>query len=136
VYAFFFLVSPNSAESDHLRTLATLARRIDEDRFMAEWRAATDARAMKESLLHHERYITLDLLSDTKTGNFIGRAVKDLDLPAGAVVALVRHEEQFTIPDRNVTLKEGDQVTIIGDPASIGRLYELYRSGSDEGGVQ
>jgi len=136
VYAFFFLVSPNSAESDHLRTLATLARRIDEDRFMAEWRAATDARAMKESLLHHERYITLDLLSDTKTGNFIGRAVKDLDLPAGAVVALVRREEQFTIPDRNVTLKEGDQVTIIGDPAGIGRLYELYRSGSDEGGVQ
>lgn len=132
VYALFFLVSPNSAESAHLRTLATLADRIDEDRFMAEWRAATDERAMKESLLHHERYITLDLLSDTKTENFIGRAVKDLNLPAGVRVALVRREGQLTIPDGSSTLNEGDQVTIIGAPAGIDRLYELYRSGSDE----
>ena len=136
VYAFFFLVSPNSAESDHLRTLATLANRIDENRFMAEWRSATDEKAMKESLLHHERYITFYLLSDTKTEGFIGRAVRDLNLPAGVLVALIRREGQLTIPNGNSVLQEGDQMTVIGDPAGIDRLYELYRSGSDEGVVQ
>jgi mannitol/fructose-specific phosphotransferase system IIA component (Ntr-type) len=55
VYAFFFLVSPRKDEGEHLRTLATLANRVDEEQFLVEWRAATDEQEAKESLLHHER---------------------------------------------------------------------------------
>jgi len=32
-------------------------------------------------------------------------------------------------------LQEGDQMTVIGNPAGIERLYELYRGGVHEEGV-
>jgi mannitol/fructose-specific phosphotransferase system IIA component (Ntr-type) len=132
VYAFFFLVSPSDDQSNHLRTLATLANRIDENGFTTEWRAAADEKAMKESLLHHERYITFSLLSDTKTEDFIDRRIRDLNLPAGVLVALVRRNDQVTIPNGDSTLQEGDQMTVIGNPAGIERLYELYRGGAND----
>jgi mannitol/fructose-specific phosphotransferase system IIA component (Ntr-type) len=136
VYAFFFLVSPTDDEGEHLRTLATLANRVDEEQFLVEWRAATDEQEVKESLLHHERYLTLHLLSGTSTEEFIGRSIADLNLPAGVLVALVRRNEQITVPSGSTTLEEGDRVTIIGNPAGIERLYELYRKGEREGVVQ
>ncbi len=136
VYAFFFLVSPKDDEGEHLRTLATLANRTDEEQFLVEWRAATDEQEVKESLLHHERYLTLHLLTGTNTDEFIDRRVKDLNLPAGVLVALVRRDGQITVPSGNTVLQEGDRVTIIGNPAGIDRLYELYRAGEQEGVVQ
>ncbi len=136
VYAFFFLVSPRKDEGEHLRTLATLANRVDEEQFLVEWRAATDEQEAKESLLHHERYLTIHLLSDTSTEEIIGRQVKDLNLPAGVLVALIRRDGQITVPNGSSTLQEGDRVTIIGNPAGIDRLYELYRTGEREGVVQ
>lgn len=136
VYAFFFLVSPKDDEGEHLRTLATLANRIDEEQFLVEWRAATDEQEAKESLLHHERYLTLHLLSGTSTEELLDRPVSDLNLPAGVLVALVRRDGQITVPSGSTTLREGDRVTIIGNPAGIDRLYELYRKGEREGVVQ
>jgi amino acid transporter/mannitol/fructose-specific phosphotransferase system IIA component (Ntr-type) len=136
VYAFFFLVSPKDDEGEHLRTLATLANRVDEEQFLVEWRAATDEQEAKESLLHHERYLTLHLLSGTNTEEFIDRTVADINLPAGVLVALVRRDGQITVPSGSTTLEEGDRVTIIGNPAGIERLYELYRTGEQEGVVQ
>jgi amino acid transporter/mannitol/fructose-specific phosphotransferase system IIA component (Ntr-type) len=136
VYAFFFLVSPKDDEGEHLRTLATLANRTDEEQFLVEWRAASNEQEAKESLLHHERYLTLDLLTGTNTEEFIDRRVKDLNLPAGVLVALVRRDEQITIPNGESTLEEGDRVTIIGNPAGIDRIYELYRRGEREGVVR
>ena len=93
-------------------------------------------RSVKESLLHHERYLTLHLLTGTNTEEFIGRTIADLNLPAGVLVALVRREGQTTVPSRTTHLEEGDRVTIIGNPAGIDRLYELYRKGEREGVVQ
>jgi len=136
VYAFFFLVSPREDEGEHLRTLATLANRTDDEQFLVEWRAATDEQEVKESLLHHERYLTLHLLSGTSTEEFIGKSLSELNLPAGVLVALVRRDGQITVPSGSTTLEEGDRVTIIGNPAGIDRLYELYRKGEREGVVQ
>ena len=101
-----------------------------------EWRAATDEQEANESLLHHERYLTLHLLSGTNTEPFIGQSVADLDLPAGVLVALVRRDEQILVPSDPMMLQEGDRLTIIGSPAGIDRLYELYRQGEQEGVVQ
>jgi amino acid transporter/mannitol/fructose-specific phosphotransferase system IIA component (Ntr-type) len=136
VYAFFFLVSPTDDEGEHLRTLATLANRVDEEQFLVEWRAASNEQEIKESLLHHERYLTLHLLSSTSTGNLIGRSVADLNLPAGMLVALVRRNGQIHVPSGSTTLQEGDRMTVIGNPAGIDRLYELYRTGEQEGVVR
>jgi len=136
VYAFFFLVSPKDDEGEHLRTLATLANRVDEEQFLVEWRAATNEQEIKESLLHHERYLSLHLLSSTSTEELIDRSVSDLNLPAGTLVALVRRNGQIHVPSGGTTLQEGDRMTIIGSPAGIDRLYELYRKGEQEGVVQ
>ena len=136
VYAFFFLVSPTDDEGEHLRTLATLANRIDEEQFLVEWRAATDEQEAKESLLHHERYLTLHLLSGTNTEALIGTCASELNLPAGVLVALVRRDGQIAVPSGGMELEEGDRVTIIGNPAGINRLYELYRKGEKEGVVR
>ena len=136
VYAFFFLVTPKDDQGEHLRLLATLANRVDEESFLAEWRAADDEQAIKESLLHHERYLTLHLLSNTSTEDFIDRRIVDLNLPGGVLVALVRRDDQIVVPSGDTVLQEGDRVTIIGSAAGIERLYELYRAGEREGVVR
>jgi len=131
VYAFFFLLSPKTDQSQHLRTQATLANRTDEESFLIEWRAASNEQELKETLLHHERYVSLHLLSGTSTEDFIGQRVADLNIPAGNLVALVRRNGQIHIPNGSTALSEGDRITVIGDPAGINRLYELYQRGSD-----
>ena len=136
VYAVFFLVSPEGDQSAHLRTLASLANRTDEESFIVEWRAAADEQEIKEALLHHERYLTLHLLSGTSTEAFIDQPIRDLTLPAGNLVALVRRRGDIIVPNGSTVLSEGDRVTIIGDRAGIERIYELYRQGEREGVVE
>jgi K+/H+ antiporter YhaU regulatory subunit KhtT len=131
VYAFFFLLSPKSDQSQHLRTQATLANRTDEESFLLEWRAATNEQEIKETLLHHERYLSLHLLSGTPTEKFIDKRIADLNMPAGNLVALVRRNGQIHIPNGSTSLNEGDRITVIGDPAGINRMYELYQKNPD-----
>ncbi len=135
VYAIFFLVTPEDDQSAHLRTLALLASRTDDEDFLVEWRSANDEQEIKESLLHHERYLTLQLLSGTNTDVFIGKEVRKVNVPAGNLVALIRRRGDIIIPNGSTTFNEGDKVTIIGDPNGIKRLYELYRQGEREGVV-
>ena len=136
VYAIFFLVTPENDQSAHLRTLAILASRTDDEDFLVEWRSANDEQEIKESLLHHERYLTLQLLSGTNTDVFIGKEVREVNVPAGNLVALIRRRGDIIIPNGSTTFNEGDKVTIIGDPNGIKRLYELYRQGEREGVVR
>lgn len=136
VYALFFLVSPEDDKNQHLRTLATLASRADEKSFLIDWRAATDEQELKEALIHHERYLTLHLLSDTSTETFINQQVRDLQVPAGNLVALIRRQGRIIVPNGSTKLEEGDRLTIIGDPAGIKRLYEVHQRGEREGVVQ
>jgi len=136
VYAIFFLVTPTHDQSEHLRTLAAIANRTDEEQFLVEWRSAADEQEIKETLLHHERYLTLHLLSGTNTEDFIDQRIRDLSFPAGNLAALIRRDGEILVPNGSMVLKEGDRVTIIGDPAGIQRLYELYRRGEHEGVVE
>jgi len=136
VYAFFFLLSPKSDQNQHLRTQAILANRAEEETFLTDWRGASDEKELKEVLLHHERYLSLSLLSGTPTEGLIDQRVTDLDLPTGNLVALIRREGHTIIPSGSTHLREGDQVTIIGDPAGIDRMYELHRQGEREGVVE
>ena len=127
VYAIFFLLSPKADQGQHLRTQAALVGRVDEESFLAEWRTASDEQEIKETLLHHERYLSLHLLSDTATEGFIDQRLADLNIPASTLVALVRRNGRIVIPRGDTVLREGDRITIIGDPASIDRLYEVHR---------
>lgn len=51
VYAIFFLASPKDRPGQHLRILAQLASRVDEDGFLRRWRAAGDEEGLKRILL-------------------------------------------------------------------------------------
>ncbi len=127
VFALFFLASPEAFPGRHLRVLANIASRIDEEQFMAAWLEAENEQELKEVLLRHDRYFSLLLSPEDETAAFIGRALKDLRLPAGILVALIRRAGQILVPSGQTVLEEGDRVTIIGDPERIRELYEVYR---------
>lgn len=127
VHAVFFLVSPEGQPGRHLRNLANIASRIDEAEFMAQWRDARTEQDLKEALLRHDRYLSLALEPDLETAPLIGKALKELRLPHGVLVALIHRNEQIIVPDGNTMLNEGDRVTIIGDPQGIQKLYTTYR---------
>jgi amino acid transporter/mannitol/fructose-specific phosphotransferase system IIA component (Ntr-type) len=129
IYAVFLLLSPKGDQNAHLNTLASIANRVNEEQFLVEWRSAADEQEAKECLLHHDRYLTLHVLSDTGTEDLIGRNIKDLTLPVGMLVALIRRRGSILVPDGSTTLEEGDRITVIGEPAGIDRLRELYEVG-------
>jgi amino acid transporter/mannitol/fructose-specific phosphotransferase system IIA component (Ntr-type) len=130
IYALFFLLSPKDDEGRHLTTLATIANRVNEGQFLIEWRAADNEQEIKEALLHHDRYLTLHLLTGTHTEVLIDRRIGELTLPADLLVALVRRNGDLLVPSGRTTLREGDRLTIIGQPPGIERLRELYSVGS------
>jgi mannitol/fructose-specific phosphotransferase system IIA component (Ntr-type) len=130
IYALFFLLSPKDDEGRHLTTLATIANRVNEGQFLIEWRAAANEQEIKEALLHHDRYLTIHLLTSTSTEVLIDRRIDELTLPADLLVALVRRDGELLVPNGRTTLREGDRVTMIGHPPGIERLRELYDIGS------
>jgi Trk K+ transport system NAD-binding subunit len=60
----------------------------------------------------------------------IDRRIEELTLPADLLVALVRRNGELLVPSGRTTLREGDRVTVIGQPPGIERLRELYGVGS------
>lgn len=127
VHAFFFLVSPEENPEMHLRILANIAGCIDQKDFLEEWLAADDERELKETLLHHDRFLSLFLSAKNTTSGFIGKKVGQIELPPGNSIALIQRGDDFDVPNAETVLQEGDCITIIGDPAGVHRLYKRYR---------
>lgn len=126
VNAVFFLVSPEKDPTQHLRILAQIADRVDEDTFISEWTSAKDEQELKESLLHDDSSLSLVVSEETKTEIMIGRSLKDLKMPAGALVALLRRSGDLVVPKGNTVLEINDRLTIIGDKESIDFLRKQY----------
>jgi amino acid transporter/mannitol/fructose-specific phosphotransferase system IIA component (Ntr-type) len=126
IYAFFFLVSPEEDPGQHLRILAQIAGHADDETFLKRWLSAHNEQEMKEILLRDDRYISLVLGPDFKTANLIGFAIRDLDLPQGSLIALIHRGGEIIFPRGRTVLKEGDRMTIIGEPKGIQELYERY----------
>ncbi len=130
VYAVFLLVSPEEDHAQHLRILAQLASRIDEDNFLKRWREAPNSAHLKESLLRDASYFSLLLRSVDGTSEMIGRALRDLSLPDGCLVAVIRRDGQTIVPSGNTLLIEGDRVTIIGEPKALSSLQARFPGAS------
>ncbi len=125
-HAIFFLVSPEQNPGQHLRILAQLAGRVEDEDFLPSWLAAKTEQELKESLLRTERFLSLRLSRSDPTAELIGKRLKELQLPPRCLVALVRRGDETFVPTAHTTLREGDRVTIIGEPAGIGELYHRY----------
>jgi len=126
IHAFFFVVSPENSGGQHLRIIAELINHIETDDFAHAWETAQDEHEMKEILLHSDRLLTLWVDANTRTSDFIGKSMRDLNLPDGVLVALVTRENDVLIPRGGTTLQEGDRITIIGEAEDIQWLYEEY----------
>ena len=131
VHAIFFLISPEEPPGRHLRTLANIASRIDEAPFMEQWLQAENEQALKQALLRHDRYLDLELDDEGPTEPFVGRALRELRLPEGVLVALIHRDGHMMVPRGGTVLEAGDHLTLIGDTRGIHRLYERYKNGHD-----
>jgi len=127
VKAIFFLVSPEKDPTQHLRILAQIAGRVDDDSFLEDWNKAQDEQELKEALMRDEHFISLTLEKDMKTELMIGKELKDITFPEGCLVTLLRRGSLFIVPKGTTLLSEGDRITIIGIPQSIIHLKEKYR---------
>ena len=127
VEAAFFLLSPEEPPGRHLRTLAAIAGRIDEDPFLDEWRKAPTELALKEVLIKNDRFLALTLSDDGPTAALLGRPLKDVRLPSGVLVALVHRDGAVTVPSGGTVLRAGDRLTILGDPDGIHALERTMR---------
>ncbi len=126
VNAIFFLVSPENNPSQHLRILAQIAGRVDDDDFMKDWYKANSEQELKETLLHNERFLSLVINGTDKTSGLLDKALREISLPEDTLVAMISRDENIIIPKGGTVLESGDRLTIIGNPKSIKILRERF----------
>ena len=128
VDAIFYLVSPVGDPAMHLRLLAKLAGSVEEEGFQDKWKHASSPAEIRDILLQTDRTMTLELHHDCPGRQFIGQAIRDLDLPHGCLVAVIHRGSQTIIPSGDTMLDHGDAATIIGEPDGIHALRQRLES--------
>ncbi|MYD60638.1 MAG: amino acid permease [Gemmatimonadetes bacterium] len=124
--ALFFLFSPEHNPSQHLRILAQIARRADDENFLREWHSASDEVELKEVLLRDEAFLLLTLRRDHATADLIGRALIETEFPEGCLVAMLRRGGRMVIPRGNTVLQENDRLTILGNNEGLRNLEARF----------
>jgi len=127
VNAIFFLVSPEKDPTQHLRILAQIAGRVEEEGFAEEWLDAKDDQELKEALIHEDRSLSLLIEQNKSSSQLVGKALKEVRFPEGCLVAILRRSGQTIIPKGNTVLEEGDRLTIIGDPKGMSELKKRFK---------
>jgi mannitol/fructose-specific phosphotransferase system IIA component (Ntr-type) len=122
VQAVFVLVSGENDPSRHLRILAQLAGRVEDEAFIPEWLSSADEQELKETILRDDRFLSLRLDVGQPEARWVGRSLQKLNLPEGVLVALIRRGGRSIIPQWRTVLQEGDRVTVIGEPAELAEL--------------
>lgn len=133
VDAIFFLVSPEEDPGLHLRLLANLAIAVEQTGFLQRWRSAPGPAELKASLLRHERSLDVRLEEGEASEAWIGRHIRDLDLPDDVIVALVGRDGEAIVPRGSTPLFAGDRVVLLGEPGGIEAVRTMISrsNGSD-----
>jgi basic amino acid/polyamine antiporter, APA family len=129
IRAVFFLVGPKSDPGQHLRTLAQIARRVDQETFMPEWLGAENEEQLKEALFRHERVLVVTLKDGRNSAALIGLELRDVAIPDGTLVAMIRRGPEQIIPKGDTVLRKGDRLTVIGRPEGVRALRDRYGAG-------
>ncbi len=127
LYAMIFLVSSEKHASQHLRFLAHIVEMIDHRNFLNRWQSAKNEVDLRHLMLRDERFISFTLRSDYETNKFIGKEVKEIDLPGESLISIIKRKGNIKIPHGNTELKEGDKLLIVGEAEDINELKELDR---------
>jgi len=127
IHAIFFLVSPGNNPTQHLRILARIAERIDEDSFSAAWERAQIEQELRASLLRDDRFMTLIVLSEGPTSDLINKPLRLAGIPKGCLVVMLARDGKSFVPNGDTVLVQGDQLTIIGDEHGFIESKERYQ---------
>lgn len=127
VHAIFFLVSPENNPTQHLRILAQIAGRVDDDNFMRDWMNAKDAVDLKESLLYDDRYINVMLNKHNLTSQLINLKLREIKIPKACLIACIRRGDNIIVPQGDTKLMENDQLIIIGEPEGMKEFREKFK---------
>ena len=111
--------------------LAQLAGRVEDEQFMGELLRAADERELKEILLRDDRFLSLRIEPGRRSETLVGKALRDLDMPEGTLVALIRRDGESIVPRDWTVLQTGDRLTFIGDPHGVRALTERFGDGGD-----
>ncbi len=125
-----FLISSERRAGQHFRILVHFSNMIDTPDFYERWKYAQDEKELKELILEEELFITLQLKRGNKTEYFIGRQVRELDLPGESLITIVRRRGKALFPRGGTMLEEGDELLIIGEEEKIEEIRKKYCSDS------
>jgi amino acid transporter/mannitol/fructose-specific phosphotransferase system IIA component (Ntr-type) len=126
IFASFFLISPLRDPAQHLRILAQIAERVDDENFASRWKNAQNEQDIKETLVQDERSLALDIQASKPSSILIGKQLRELRFPEGCLVALLRRGERVIVPRGTTQLEEGDRLTIIGEVEGMREVRKLY----------
>lgn len=126
IHAIFFLISSNDNPGLHLRLLGTLAERIQDENFLPSWMGAQNHHDLKATLLKLEKVLILSINENLKTAEFIGKQLMELNFH-GCLVALLKRHDDNIVPHGKTVIREGDILTIIGEPDNLKVVTKLYQ---------
>ena len=131
VKAMFFLISPKNNPSQHLRILARIAGRVEENSFMRDWQNAKTFHELKIAMISNERFLFLKISDRDDTIALAGKHINEVEFPHSTLIAWIKRDNEIIIPDGKTILKENDILTLIGEPDSLSEImgiYNIYRT--------
>ena len=126
VKGLFFLVSPENNPSQHLRILAKIAGRLDDDDFVDKWISAKDEHELKDALLFDEEFFSIMIRSENKSAELIGAEIRKIEIPSNCLITTIRRSGTTIIPKGTTVLLELDRLIIMGDSIGINALRTRY----------
>ncbi len=126
IHAIFFLVSPQEHPGQHLRILANLAARAEDEKFMENWLSASSELQLKELFLKDKHFLSIHIKEGLRSAQLIGQAMRDLNLPENCLVAFIQRFNKTIIPRGSTVLNEMDSITFIGEPPVIEELHDKF----------
>lgn len=120
VYAVFFMVGPTGRPRQHLRIMAAMADKSEEDGFIESWRTANDEEALRQLLFRNELVVEIKASEDT--------TVREFDLPDGCLISYVYHDGELTTPSGDTALHKGDTLVIIGSQEGLQAVREQFQT--------
>ena len=126
IRAIFFIVTPEENPGQHVRLLARIAKRVEDESFIPEWLKARTGQGLKEALFHEEVMFTMRLEHGLPGKDLIGKQIREFPHPEGTLVAMIRRSGELIIPRGETELFEDDRLTLIGRAEGIQQLRELY----------
>jgi amino acid transporter/mannitol/fructose-specific phosphotransferase system IIA component (Ntr-type) len=126
IRALFFLVSPEQDPAQHLRILARIAERVEEESFSRDWILACNEHLLRQSLLQDDHFLSLVLNSSDATGELIGIPINAAQIPKGCLVAMLHRDGHSFVPNGSTVLRPYDQITVIGSQDGFANLKQRF----------